>query len=343
MPVGQHKLLMSAIIKAIPLGPASANSGVHLGSSQQGPQAGPSGQQSQAGPHQAEVGGNGASAHSAQQQQPEGVEGADQQQQQQGEATPAPAADATDSFVREVLQQFGAAQSAPAGAQATPTGMLSWQDPQIYLKHLGNAKSLPTHLDIVDFVSAAAGVNVVEEVVSDSLNGQLVYKSGPAKPKLESINQNQWSIANLAILYKLLEEGVLAHGSMLDYLSYTTRVHQLLISHDQGSVFLYDREYRKLQHAHKFRWGTDISHIQMVFLKPRVPRQPQQTAKRPTYNAGGTQYTAQGREICRNYNARGCKMARCRFDHVCAVSGCSQKHSAAEHSAAAIPKNGNQP
>ena len=68
---------------------------------------------------------------------------------------------------------------------------------------------------------------------------------------------------------KLLQRGVLTHSSLLDYLSYTTRVYQLLSVHDTRSVFLYDREYRKLQTLHSFRWGTDVPHLQMVHLRPK--------------------------------------------------------------------------
>ncbi|CAC5371544.1 unnamed protein product [Mytilus coruscus] len=78
-------------------------------------------------------------------------------------------------------------------------------------------------------------------------------------------------MANLAILYKLLvlEEGHLAQNNILDYLSYATRTYQLFLFHDVTSVFFYDREYRRLQYLHKFRWGTDVPHIQTVFLKSK--------------------------------------------------------------------------
>ncbi|CAC5371373.1 unnamed protein product [Mytilus coruscus] len=68
---------------------------------------------------------------------------------------------------------------------------LSWQDPQIFIKSLGNDKGNSNHLAIVDFVMLSevnSGDND-ERIVSESGAGQLIFKSGPFKPKLESLNQ----------------------------------------------------------------------------------------------------------------------------------------------------------
>ena len=56
----------------------------------------------------------------------------------------------------------------------------------------------------------------------------VILKSDPRKPKLEAVTLAQWSIANLGILYKLLEEGKLDSKSILAYLSYTTKICQLV-------------------------------------------------------------------------------------------------------------------
>ena len=48
---------------------------------------------------------------------------------------------------------------------------------------------------------------VEEEVVAGTTDcNRIIVKSG-VKPKLESITLSQWSIGNLAILYKLVGEG----------------------------------------------------------------------------------------------------------------------------------------
>ncbi|CAC5357523.1 unnamed protein product [Mytilus coruscus] len=35
-------------------------------------------------------------------------------------------------------------------------------------------------------------------------------------------------------------------------------------------VLFFDREYRRLQKQHNFRWGTDIPHLQSVYLRPKA-------------------------------------------------------------------------
>ncbi|VDI58032.1 Hypothetical predicted protein [Mytilus galloprovincialis] len=106
--------------------------------------------------------------------------------------------------------------------------ILSWQDPQIYLKH-SNIDSKVNYLDIIDFVgNDIGGTSMPEErLISNASGGQLVFKSGPLRPKLESLSLCQWSRANLSIMYKLLSTGELAQTQILDYLSYTMRFYQL--------------------------------------------------------------------------------------------------------------------
>ena len=98
---------------------------------------------------------------------------------------------------------------------------------------------------------------------------QVVVKSGPKKPKLENLTLSQWSIANLAILYKLTSEGKLVGPALMDYLSYTTKIYQLVQKYSLNSVLLYDREYRQLQANIGFRWGIDVQHLHMLHLQSR--------------------------------------------------------------------------
>ncbi|XP_056010407.1 uncharacterized protein LOC130051787 [Ostrea edulis] len=250
----------------------------------------------------------------------------------------------TDSFIRSVLgnltsqlnHQSALHQEATAAMNTPNTGMVSWQDPQFYLKALSSNSGPSAHFDIVDFVDNASLLQT-ERVLSNNEDGQLIFKSGPTKPKLENLHISQWSVANLAILQKLLGENLLAQSQILDYLSYTTRIYQLLSSHDTRSVFFYDREYRKLQNLHKFRWGTDIPHIQTVYLKPRLPQtqssQKPSTKFQPFASQGHrASHTPQGIEICRKFNSRkGCMVRQCRFSHTCSSPGCSERHPAYEH------------
>lgn len=169
---------------------------------------------------------------------------------------------------------------------------------------------------------------------------QLVVKSGPKKPKLESLTLSQWSIANLAILYKLSGEGKLIGPCLMDYLSYTTKVYQLVQRYSLTSVLLYDREYRKLQCSMGFRWGTDVQHLHTLFLQPRATSTNSMNSssgsKRPGGNPRGPkpQRVDQRKDgLCRNYNSdKGCTYTECRFKHLCMVPGCGQSHSAVAHS-----------
>ena len=93
------------------------------------------------------------------------------------------------------------------------------------------------------------------------------------KKRLETITLAQWSFANLAIPYRLVEELRLHTGNILDYLSYTTKICQLLQRYTLASDLLYDRKYRQLKSRHGFRCGTDVLHIHTIHLQSRVVRQ----------------------------------------------------------------------
>ena len=102
---------------------------------------------------------------------------------------------------------------------------LSWQDPQVFLKascERGDDK----FYDICDFVKGHLPVQ--EDVVLNSVGGhKVVLKTGPAKPKLENLSIHQWSVASICILYKLIQDQKLQNiQDILDYQSYTIRVHQ---------------------------------------------------------------------------------------------------------------------
>ena len=210
----------------------------------------------------------------------------------------------------------------------------SWKDPQIYLSSAATGKSAPSYYDIIDFV----GGGVEEEViVGNTGSHQVVLKSGPRKPKLENVSLAQWTVANLAILYKLQGEAKLTIESIMDYLSYTTKICQLVQRYSLVSVLLYDREYRKLQCHHNFRWGTDVPHLHSVYLQPRIPR-PNQPLKgtggqalRPSTTS--SPLTSDGRVICKLFNSRGgCHYKEaCKFMHQCSHPGCRLQHSAVTH------------
>ena len=141
-------------------------------------------------------------------------------------------------------------------------------------------KSASYH-DITDFV---VGNSEEEIIVGGNGTQQVILKSGPRKPKLEAVTLAQWTVANLGILYKLLGKGKLDSKSILDYLSYTAKVCQLVQRFNLVSVFMYDREYRRLQSTHGFRWGIDTLICSLYICKPVYPEPtlpPPKTLKDP--------------------------------------------------------------
>ena len=102
-------------------------------------------------------------------------------------------------------------QPTPAtAASQQPASKLSWNDPQVFIKMAAGKAGTATYYDITDFANLATSA-VREEIVGNGTSGaQLVWRTGPRKPKLSSLTIPQWSVANLAILSRLQEEGKLA-------------------------------------------------------------------------------------------------------------------------------------
>ena len=228
---------------------------------------------------------------------------------------------------------------APAPGDPPVTGMYSWQDPQVYLKSTLNSKS-PCY-NIVDFVDTNSSSD--EKVVSTDGDFEFICRAGPRKPKLENVTISQWSGANIAILYKLHQDGALGLSGVFDYLSYSSHVYSLVSSYELGSVYLYDREYRKLQAAHKFRWGTAVGHLSAGFLRLRSSVNSHQGAQksRATFKTDSQRtsyrqyqtHSTDGKTICKNFNSKwGCTFKGCRFDHACSAPNCGKAHPIHAHS-----------
>ena len=128
-------------------------------------------------------------------------------------------------------------------------------------------------------------------------------------------------------------------ASLMDYLSYTTKVYQLVQRFSLASVLLYDREYRKIQSNMNFRLGTHVQHLHTLFLQSRSNSSVQTNpivAKGGAANQPGTRSRPDRRtdnNFCRNFNSdKGCSLEQCEFRHRCLVPGCGHAHSAVSHS-----------
>ena len=206
-----------------------------------------------------------------------------------------------------------------------------WLDPQVYLKAFNSDKV--NYYDIVDFVFSKDRRE--DTVLLETESGQLIFRTGPPKPSLDSVTLCQWSLANLAICNKLIESGLLVYNSILDYLSYTTKIYQLFNVHERVSVLLYDREYRYLQSKFGFRWGTDVPHLSNIALIPReqAKRRKQTIKRRKVPNVHSTSHSKLDMNVCKQFNSKfGCSYATCKFSHVCNFPECGKLHSAIEHS-----------
>ena len=148
-----------------------------------------------------------------------------------------------------------------------------------------------------------------------------------AKPKLEGLSKAQWPLANLAIFNKLVTEGELDKQGMLDYMSHTAYMYRLMLSKDK--VFQYDREYRREQSQHQFRWGTHASHLNDVCLRQKTVKH-QQKPQSGTRDMGPK--TSAGKVIYKRFNSTArCNLAECKFLHVCSVPSCANPHPSTCH------------
>lgn len=243
----------------------------------------------------------------------------------------------TPEMATPVLTSSAPHPAAPTPAMSTAPTNLSWNDPQVFLRLAsGKASPLNQYYDITEFANLSSLVVEDRVVAGGSTGPQLFFRdTHERRPKLSSLSIQQWSVANLAILSKLQEDGKLDATGTLDYLSYSIRMYQLLQRYQPLSVYNYDREYRKAQAQMGFRWGTEISHLQQVHLKENIDQ--------PAVNSGSTTKTnktkgpttGDGQTICKLYNSKtGCTYTDCKFAHVCSRSGCEQKHSSATHDTA---------
>ena len=177
-----------------------------------------------------------------------------------------------------------------------------------------------------------------EEVLGESQGGQIIFKTGPRKVKLEMVTPMQWSAANMRVLIELLRTGELKEGSIYDYISYTVKVSELADTYVWVSVMRFDRAYRQLQAQHGFRWGSDSPHLDALHLRARQPGQQFPANSRVTQppktasNNQGSRPSLNVDQTCRLFQRNACPWAdKGKFQHICAAPGCGQDHPLAMH------------
>ena len=195
------------------------------------------------------------------------------------------------------------------------------------LVYLSDNKNTEYH-DIVDFVPITGDTPQSEQLLSSDGGGDVVLRTGPRKPKLETISQMQWTAANARILAKLLIDGKLASENVAHYLSYTVKIALLSQRFTWQSVLFYDREYRRVQSAYHFPWGSDVQHLVSVHLIPRY--ETKHTPSREKTSKFSTNATSNTQGICKLFNHSKCTYGdQCRYSHKCNI--CKGSHPQFEH------------
>ena len=115
--------------------------------------------------------------------------------------------------------------------------------------------------------------------------------------------------------------------TVLEYVSYLTKITRLAQAFRWESLVRYDTEYRKSQVEVGFRWGADSPYLFQLYLQPhqsdfsKKTNKPHQTQRnnQPAQARYANKYDpSSGKIICRKYNsAGGCDLRGCKFRHVC--------------------------
>ena len=92
----------------------------------------------------------------------------------------------------------------------------------IYTMHLDRGQGKPSiHFDIVDFLPQSMEFQEETRLVVSDGAPKLVVKGGPQRVKLEKVTLAQWNCANMAIMDKFLQEGLLSTRGVREYMNYT--------------------------------------------------------------------------------------------------------------------------
>ena len=221
-----------------------------------------------------------------------------------------------DTLVRDALQQTMGLEELPPHSPAINSSMQ--QPAGVLVSHQYQTVGCRSnHLDICDFVQRSGALQEEDTILQTSgdRQQQLVLRSGSTKKvSLNSVSLREWNSANIKILTTLLRNGQLGTHETTDYLSYSQMILDLAADYDWLSVLQLDREYRILQHAHKFAWGTEAPRLYPRLQRPaRVGGRPAQSSPSPlqqgprspvdTMPSRLKRMTDDGLEICMQFKA----------------------------------------
>ena len=209
---------------------------------------------------------------------------------------------------------------------ASPAFMLSPPNPEDLFLNLGSTRgNAKIALLIPEFVMKVIP-DQDESIIDIGNNAKLSVSYGNRRPKLSEISISDFNIANVRILYRLIETGQLpTYSDVKGYLIYTVKINQLASKFSWLNVLNYDNEYRLAQAKYGFPWTYDCNHMHTFWLSgspiqkagtfsnKRYPRSYQNTDPSDLASV-----TDDGKTICRMFNRfRGCRLVECKFEHVC--------------------------
>ena len=221
-----------------------------------------------------------------------------------------------------------AAQTQLASTLLAQPQLLTGLDP---MAHFHTPKgALSKYKKISDYIPDAARCGPVEDEIEIAPNVRIVTSG--RKRALDTVSSSQWVAANACILAELLQEDTRPPmervQNALDYQAHTTKVGVMAANFTWRSVILWDDEYRQKQHIHKFRWGSESAHLNLVRL---IPREDQKEQK-PKPKGGAKPSDQPSRpSACFNWNKdTPCRFIPCKFKHECAWCG-SASHPSVRH------------
>ena len=119
---------------------------------------------------------------------------------------------------------------------------------------------------------------------------------------------------------------------MMDYLSYSTKVYQLVQRFSLVLVLLYDRVYRKLQSTMGFRWGRDVQHFSCNLGLVQVSREVQPMCRERVTTIHQNQRLTNASRYAVTSTPRGAAVMSSAAFSTSIVPGCNQGHPATAHS-----------
>ena len=210
-------------------------------------------------------------------------------------------------------------------------------DPEFHLLAGKPGTGINKPLEIIDFVGMSIKIDQINEhVVSDLGDNQtFVLKSGPKKPRYDSITVWQWCLGAIRIQNELTRLGrLVSEKEKRQYMGYVCKTLELNSRFEWQSILEFDKEYRGHQARFNFAWGTEIPHLSSVQLRDKKQsfQSNSNKNKKPTqsgsFNSGKKNWS---QKHCRDFNRDKCTHSPCIFQHVCSVDGCGKPHPAFKH------------